>query len=543
MRAALLVVVAHAAALASLCGLVHAEVLHLAGSDEESEWSCAATVTDLRAENVALQEVNERQASELDEYRAGIVKQSPRLITTPGHRLPDQQLRTAVIVRKPPGHRLFELRTVTTHEDPLPPPLPLASTSRRMTLATPAPTPFSPIPTTATPSATPSASPVPTTEGITTHSQLAAAIANTDNSAVVIEGDVAFPPWSVIIVDSGRSVSVVGRSAVDGARVVLDGGGHSQHFWVTGGTLHIAFVNLVNGTAAEVVSNCRPDLYKCTGGSILVQGGGTLVMRSCDVRGGGRGVSGYGSAYMGAGVYVEGDYSVGEFYNVSFTDIHGTVMSALYVQGSTTEEGGIFVRLAGCQFLRNSADASVVTIGWDYVRAEIYDTLFANNVGCALTTPFVYSAKIVRCVFRENTGSTNSWPGSAAAVVLEPSIGYGVSIFDSLFERNFGILPYTGGALTVKGGSALVYMENLTFVANYAQDADDGGATFDLKSGARVTAINCLALANIGEQGGGFVVYDSTLRVINSKCNRAGGGIMYLFFLFLDLSRFCPPKP
>ena len=74
------------------------------------------------------------------------------------------------------------------------------------------------------------------------------------------------------------------------------------------------------------------------------------MMRSCDVRGGGPGVS---AAYMAGGVFVEGDYSVGEFYNVSFTDLHGMESSAaLYVQGSTTEESGIFVRLAGCQFLR-----------------------------------------------------------------------------------------------------------------------------------------------------------------------------------------------
>ena len=265
MRATLLVVVAHAATLAALCvadSPGHAKVLH-----------ASAKAADPLAENVALRKAYERLASELDESekeRARLtaersIKQPPRLI--------------------PAGGR--------------------GSAPRRRSLATPAPTPLTPIPTpltpiptTATPSATPSVSPVPTTEGVTTHSQLAAAIANTDDFVVVVEGDVVFPSLSVIIVDSGRCVSVVGRSAVDGGRVVFDGGGHSQHFWVTGGTLHIAFVNLVNGTASQKEANCRPDLYKCSGASILVQRGGTLVVRSCDIRGGGPGVSGLGDAFM-----------------------------------------------------------------------------------------------------------------------------------------------------------------------------------------------------------------------------------------------------
>ena len=61
------------------------------------------------------------------------------------------------------------------------------------------------------------------------------------------------------------------------------------------------------------------------------------------------------------------------------------MMSALYAQGSTTEESGIFIRLAGCSFLRNSVTtANVICIGWEYVRAEISDSLFANNKDNAL---------------------------------------------------------------------------------------------------------------------------------------------------------------
>ena len=271
MRATLLV-----AALAVCTGslLVHADILH---SFEEASESCVAKVTDLQshltdvhaentalrgvneqltgvlAENIALREVNKQLASSLDECRAGSVKQPQRLITAVGYRLSDEQLSTA-----------------TMHEDAPAPPVSRISVPRRRALTTPAPTPLTPIPTpiptpltpiptTATPSATPTASPVPTTEGVTTHSQLAAAVANTDDVVVVVEGDVTFPSLSVIPVFSGRSVSVVGRSAVDGGRVVFDGAGHSQHFWVKGegSVLHISFVKLANGTASLVDSNCR----------------------------------------------------------------------------------------------------------------------------------------------------------------------------------------------------------------------------------------------------------------------------------------------
>ena len=314
----LLVIVARAAALVALCaagGLEHAEVL-LSSEAEESD-CCVAKVNELqlhlaelRAENIALRKVNERVASDLDECRVW------RLAAEHDHR--------------------NEPSVAATRKDAPAPPLSHVPASRRKALATsaptpftPIPTPFTPIPTTATPSATPSASPVPTTEGITTHSQLAAAVADSANSVVVVEADVTFPPLSVIIVDSGRSVSVVGRSAVDGGRVVFDGAGHSQHFWVRGGTLHIAFVNLVNGTASNTDSYCTPDYWECSGGSIGVMDGGILVMRSCDVRGGG----GVSRAYYGGGVNVYGDTTIGEFYNVSFFDLRAAYGAALRRRG------------------------------------------------------------------------------------------------------------------------------------------------------------------------------------------------------------------
>ena len=459
MRATLLV-----AALAALCAgtLVHAQVLH--SSEEATSENCVAMVTDLR-------EVIVRLERELDECRVDRVK-PPLLITAAEH-------------------------------------------LRRKPLATPAPTPFTPIPTTATPSAAPSASPVPTTEGVTTHSQLATAAADSANSVVIVEADVTFPASSVILVDSGNSVSVVGRSGVDGGRVAFDGAGHSQFFWVTGGTLHIAFVNLVNGTASQVEANCRPDLFKCAGGSILVQGGGTLVMRSCDVRGGGPGVSEqFGNNFQG-NIMIEGDDSVGELFNVSFTDLRATYTTAFYAQGSTAEEHAIQIKLIGCSFLRNSAaSANIVTIGWNYVRADIFDCIFANNDGIALLLWDSGDVQIARCVFRENSGSDSAWPGLGGAVIIVPSSDAEISISDSVFDRNVGAVALTGGALTLAAG--FITLNNVSFLSNMARSA---AAAFDVKPGAKVTAVNCFALANVASDlAGCFSVDSAMLTVINSKC-------------------------
>ena len=150
------------------------------------------------------------------------------------------------------------------------------TTTPAPTPLTPVPTPFTPVPTTATPSASPSASPVPTTEGITTHAQLAAAVAD-EISEIMIEADILFPSQAPIVVTG--SLYVFGNGS-DGGRVTLDGHGRSCHFHVLGGTLNLAFLNLVNGS-------CQPDVAPCYGGAILVVEGGTLVMRSCDIRGSG----------------------------------------------------------------------------------------------------------------------------------------------------------------------------------------------------------------------------------------------------------------
>ena len=509
MRATFLVAIAQAAVLAALlvCAAEGRDCLDA----EDTRGCCAAKVTDLEshvtvlsAENIALRKVIERQASEIDECRAESIKQPPRLI-----------------MAKPSDN----LRTATTHEDVPTSPFTRGSAPRRRTLATPAPTPltpiptpFTPIPTTATPSATPTASPVPTTEGVTTHSQLAAAVADSANTVVVVEADVTFPLFSAISVGAGRSVSVVGRSAVDGGRVVFDGDGHSQHFWVAGGTLHISLVDLVNGTASQTDSNCRPDLWKCTGGSILVTGGGELVMRSCDVRGGPGVNTHFGNAYMAAGVFVYDDDSTGDFYNVSFSQLRATYHSALFAQGGDEEEHAVKVRFFGCVFSRNSAVMGSVTIGWVYVQSEFYDCLFEKNDGVALMMLWSGDSQLVRCTFRENTGADDGWQGYGSAVILQPMSSKQVVISDSVFERNTGAAGgSSGGALTVMAGSIL--LSAVSFLANTALSTA-GGAALDVQSGSKVTAIDCFALANVGagNRAGGFNVMDSELTVINSEC-------------------------
>jgi len=263
---ALLVVVAHAAALAVLCAAGQTENSKVWCALEAHECSVAKAeladlqlhVAELHAENIALRKVGEQLTNNLDVLRT-VSKQLANNLDE----CRAENVKQPLVWRLAAGRDHRDDDMLNLNVPPAPPPSQIPA-PRRATLATPAPTPltpiptpFTPIPTTATPSATPSASPVPTTEGITTHSQLAAAVADPANSAIVVAADVTYPALSVITIDSGRSVSVIGRSAVDGGRVFFDGDGHSQHFYVTGGTLHIAFVILANGTASQTDSNCR----------------------------------------------------------------------------------------------------------------------------------------------------------------------------------------------------------------------------------------------------------------------------------------------
>ena len=75
----------------------------------------------------------------------------------------------------------------------------------------------------------------------------------TSNSDIVVEAPIAFPSQSPIMVEvASHSISIVGRSAVDGGRVTLDGLEHSRHFYVIGGTLHLSNLNLANGASLQV---------------------------------------------------------------------------------------------------------------------------------------------------------------------------------------------------------------------------------------------------------------------------------------------------
>jgi hypothetical protein len=188
--------------------------------------------------------------------------------------------------------------------------------------------------------------------------------------------------------------------------VVFDGAGHSQHFYVTGGTLRLEFIDLVNGTASQVEADCTPDFWICRGGSLLVTEGGTLVMRSCDIRGrGGSGSTEYSDAYRAGAVGVYDDESSGEFYNCSFTDLCASFGSAFHVAESITKEAASRVKFVGSQFLRNSAlQAGVVYVAWAFTLLDFHDCLFANNDGLALLTWYNGETTIVRTVFRENTG-------------------------------------------------------------------------------------------------------------------------------------------
>jgi hypothetical protein len=296
--------------------------------------------------------------------------------------------------------------------------------------------------------------------------------------------------------------------------VVFDGAGHSQHFYVTGGTLHLAFIDLVNGTASQTESDCNTagvlDFWMCRGGSVLVTEGGTLVMRSCDIRGrGGSDSTAFKNAYRAGAVGVYGDESSGEFYNCSFFDLCATYGAAIHAaESSGDRELAARVKFVGCQFLRNTAlPSGVVYIGWIATVVEVYDCLFANNDGAALLTWFNGDTSIVRTIFRENTGSSSTFPGYGAAVVIkiktwQPPIAAWIS--DSLFERNIGHAQgSSGGALTLL---ARCYVSNTTFLGNTALN-NGGGAALDVQAGAKVTVTDCFALANVGvAAAGGFNV-------------------------------------
>ena len=218
------------------------------------------------------------------------------------------------------------------------------SQHQRMALSTPAPTPLTPVPSSA-----PSVSSAPASEA---WFRLAAAVASNEES-IIIEADVMFPSQSPIIIDSSRSVSIVGRSAEDGGRVTLDGLGDSRLFEVDGGALYLSHLNLVNGSAPEPYRAClsADGNYSCCGGFIIVFEDGQLVVSSCDIRG--RGRHDVYDAWYGGGVYVDAFRTTVSFSNVTFEALSAPWGAGLHTEKMSDDGIPSVFTFRHCQFLRN----------------------------------------------------------------------------------------------------------------------------------------------------------------------------------------------
>ena len=407
------------------------------------------------------------------------------------------------------------------------------------------PTPVTPVPTTASPSASPSASPVPTTEGITTHAQLMATIGDTENSEVVIEADIIFPSQAPVVITSG-SVSLFGNGS-DGGRVTLDGNGHSRLFYILGGTLHLTFLNLANGTVPSPLDD--------TGGSIYVTGGGVLVIRSCDIRGGGPGIDPYGqNAYGGGAIWLLGDGvgATGAFHDVVFSNFRGNWGSIIGVYDAGGADAMVEAHFFGCQFLDSTSFDGVGAIylfdGPTGVKAGFYDCLFERNSGSTINLTFMANAVlIVRCIFRENVGTTNAYYPTAGAGGLLVGYGSNAEVIDCVFERNLGPQGNDGGGMSVyNGGSAIV--RNTSFLSN--ESPGGFGGSFTVTASSSLVCIECyvgdqdikqFSSFNIALISGGssLVMYNSTFAETTSsdKGFSIGGGSSAAFYnsIFRDM--------
>ena len=387
------------------------------------------------------------------------------------------------------------------------------TTTPAPTPLTPVPTPFTPVLTTATPSASPSASPVPTTEGITTHAQLAAAVAD-EISEIVIEADILFPSQAPIVVTG--SLSVFGNGS-DGGRVTLDGHGRSRHFHVLGGTLHLAFLNFANGTTPSQ-NGCTGNSALCGGGAILVEEGGSLVMRSCAIRGGGPGVE--LNAYEGGGVMVVDAGSTGKFFDVVFSNLVATYGACAYGKGYS---GMIEAHFFGCQFLDSAVTSGTGTVFFwsEDTTGSLFDCLFERNMGAALSIIDAGDIfTIVRCTFRDNVGSTVSWLSSAGAGGLVVAYGSSTAeVTDCIFERNRAAQGNNGGGMSVYNQAAAT-LRNVSFLSN------EGGAlggSLTVGSSASVVCIECSSLGGVADRANHIVVVASSLVMHNSTVAESTG--------------------
>ena len=365
----------------------------------------------------------------------------------------------------------------------------------RKALATPAPTPLM-----SSEGATPPFTPVPTTEDITTHAQLAAAVAKQVSDEIVIAADVAFPSQSPITVNTSQSASIVGRSSAGagGGRVTLDGLGDSRLFLVEqSATLHLINLNLVNGIVpiadyAQCSADRRDDPSPCKGGAILVLGDATLVMSNCDIRGqeGPLGPAGFPMAKDGGGIFTTMHRSL-LLYNITFVHLCANEGAAVTCDRPVRTGVDSLTTFDSCRFEGNYAiaqgkEASVVFSANFDDLIYFYDCHWENNIrGSALyierTEPGRTMGWLKKCTFRNNTQG-----------MVYIAVSTGVGIEDCIFERNIGTLDMGGEGSTVgvfDGGFCT--MQNCTFIENVAYD---GGAVAAVLGS--MTFIDCYFFGN-----------------------------------------------
>ena len=388
--------------------------------------------------------------------------------------------------------------------------------------------------------ATPTPTPVPTTSGITTHAQLSAAVASSEEEIIVV-ADMAFPSQSPITVNTSQSVSIVGRPSAGGdveGRVTLDGLGDSRLFLVRKfGSLHLTNLNLINGQVPETtVGQCIFDVLEmCAGAHILVLEGSALVLSHCDIRGQGTGTEGDRrvDATSGGGVYsVPGHGMTHSFLRVRFTNLRADDGAAFHFATQYRTGKARVATFKDCEFTGNYAYYFAVGfISPTEHTAFFYDCVWENNEGLALgmtMTEPTYLAGFYRCIFRNNTHlSPTAYADErfgAGVIVIADSIH--AEIVDCIFERNVGMLAGTGGAVGAFSGS-VVTLTNCTFVEN--NGALYGGAVTVLTNG-EMTIIACLFLRNSATiVGGSMYINEGTVTVVNStfvgESSRYGGSI------------------
>ena len=459
---------------------------------------CAARVIQLESLVVELQVENERLGHELQKVAEsteyGSTGSRRRMLST----LSPTPCVCGVLTPVPSVVPTPALTTGVPTTTPIPTPF------------TPVPTPFVPGPTTAAPSASPSVSPVPTTAGITTYEQLATAVADNATAEIVIEADVKLPHSQYgLMVFSPRTLSIMGRAADNGGRVTLDGQSHSRLFWVygSGAVLYLSELNLANGSALQLDAHCRPDIYICGGGFLLVEEGARLVMSSCDILGDGtRDVS-----YFGGAMLANGPGTVVDWFNVTVADVVAPWQAIFYLSTGSEEEPivGTFV---GCQFVRcrtwlNAANA---VVGFNNVYATFRDCLFADNDGVALQMCVSPKTRVERCVFRANRANDNEWPYQGSALVFQ--YGGVHEVIDTVFEDNVGVATLESGAVGVQS-NANVLLRNVTFLGNYG--GYKGGILAAMPT-AIVTMENCYCYGNQASQEAVILIDSATLTMVNS---------------------------